>query len=437
MSLYNELRAKIQNKKVSIAIMGLGYVGLPIALEFAKKGYKVNGLDNNRGRVQKLKKGSSYIEDVSDKEIQKIISGGKFNVTTNDKILSSSDVVIVCVPTPLRKIKEPDISYIIHASRAIQKHIHPGQLIIVESTTYPGTTRDVILPELEKSGFFHGKDFFLAFSPERIDPGNPKFNLVNIPKVIGGINQEGTDLGKLLYSKILKKVIGVPNAEIAEVTKLLENTFRIVNIALINEFSMLCNKLNIDVWEVLKAASTKPFGFMPFYPGPGIGGHCIPADPMYLSWKAQTVGFETKMVDLAAKPNRLMPAYVVKRIRGILKKDKLKLKDAKILVLGAAYKKNVNDLRESPALDIIQLLKKNGAIIKYHDTYIPYLNIHGLKYRSCKLTPSILKNQDLILIVTDHSDVNYSMVKKYATKIFDTRNVYSREDLEKGNIEKL
>ena len=437
MKLYNELKTKINNKKVSIAVMGLGYVGLPIALEFAKKGYKVNGLDNNRGRVQNLKKGISYIEDVSDKEIQKIVSDCNIYFTTNDKVLATSDVVIVCVPTPLRKIKEPDISYIIHASRAMKKHIHTGQFIIVESTTYPGTTRDVILPELEKSGFCHGTDFFLAFSPERIDPGNPKFNLVNIPKVIGGINQEGTDLGKLLYSKILKKVIGVPNTEIAEVTKLLENTFRIVNIALINEFAMLCNKLNIDVWEVLKAASTKPFGFMPFYPGPGIGGHCIPADPMYLSWKAQTVGFETKMVDLAAKTNRLMPAYVVKRIRELLKKDKLKIKDSKILILGTAYKKDVNDLRESPALDIIELLKKNGAIIKYHDTYIPYLNLHGLKYKSCKLTPSVLKNQDLTLIVTDHSDVDYAMVKKHAKKIFDTRNVYSREDIKNGNIDKL
>jgi UDP-N-acetyl-D-glucosamine dehydrogenase len=417
--------------------MGLGYVGLPIAIEFAKKGYRVNGLDNNLGRIRKLKKGGSYINDVPDKEIKKLIKKGNFQVTSNDKVLGNSDAVIVCVPTPLRKIKDPDISYIILASRTIRKYLHPGQFIVVESTTYPGTSREVILPELEKSGYSHGKDFLLAFSPERIDPGNPEYNLVNIPKVIGGLDREGTELGKFLYSKILKKVVGVPNAEIAEVTKLLENTFRIVNIALINEFSMLCDKLNIDVWEVLRAAGTKPFGFMPFYPGPGIGGHCIPADPMYLSWKARKVGFETKMIDLAAETNRFMPLYVVQRIKEILGEKGKKIKGSKILISGVAYKKDVNDLRESPALDIIKQLRKKGAKLKYHDTYIPYLDIHGLKYKSCGLTASLLKNHDIVVIVTDHSDVDYSLIRDNAPVIFDTRNVYSVKDMEKGDIIKL
>ncbi len=437
MSAYKSIHAKIKNKTVTITVMGLGYVGLPIAIEFARKGYMVNGLDNNKGRINKLKKGVSYIEDISDKDIQKVMEGGKFKVTSNAKVLEKSDVIIVCVPTPLRKIKDPDISYILLATRSIRKHIRSGQFIIVESTTYPGTTREVILPELEKSGCLLGKDFLLAFSPERIDPGNSKYSLVNIPKVIGGLTHQGTDLGKFLYSRILKKVVGVPNAEIAEVTKLLENTFRIVNIALINEFAMLCDKLDIDVWEVLRAAGTKPFGFMPFSPGPGIGGHCIPADPMYLSWKAQKVGFETKMVDLAARTNRMMPLYVVKRIKEILKKNGKKIKGSSIFIAGVAYKKDVNDLRESPALDIIKQLKKKGADIKYHDAYIPYLDLHGLRYRSSKLTASQIKKHDLVLIVTDHGNVDYNLIRDNAAMIFDTRNVYSTKDMKNGNVIRL
>ncbi|MBU1656609.1 MAG: nucleotide sugar dehydrogenase, partial [Candidatus Omnitrophica bacterium] len=283
MSVYIDLKQKIKKKKAIITVMGLGYVGLPIALEFCKKGFSVNGLDTNLRRIRKLRKGMSYINDISDSEISGILKTKRFKVTADPKVLNVSDAVIMCVPTPLRKIKEPDISYVVRASKVLSRYLRHGQIVVLESTTYPGTTRDIMLPELRKSGLEMDKDFYLAFSPERIDPGNPKYSFVNIPKVIGGFNKRGTELGRLLYSSVIRKVVGVSNPEVAEVTKLLENTFRIVNIGLINEFAHLCHKLKIDVWEVIKAAKTKPFGFMPFYPGPGIGGHCIPADPVYLS----------------------------------------------------------------------------------------------------------------------------------------------------------
>jgi len=437
MSVYTDLKKKIETKKAVITVVGLGYVGLPIALEFCKKGYTVNGLDKNIRRVKKLRKNTSYIEDVPPEAIRKARGKGQFSVTTDDDILRSSDVIIICVPTPLRKVKEPDISYLLSASRSMKECLRSGQLIIVESTTYPGTTREVILPELEKSGCQLDKDFYLAFSPERIDPGNPRYDLTNIPKVIGGITKKGTELGRLLYSRIIERVIGVSSSEVAEVSKLLENTFRIVNIGLINEFAMLCHKLNIDVWEVIKAAGTKPFGFMPFYPGPGIGGHCIPADPMYLSWKGRTVGFETKMIDLAAQINRMIPMHIVERVAELLKRGKKRFSDARVLIMGAAYKKDVNDLRESPALEIIKGLKKKKINVTYHDTHIPYLDVHGLEMKSRDLTPLFLKKQDMVLIVTDHTGLNYRMIAKNAAMILDTRNVYGRNGIKGSNIIKL
>jgi len=437
MSVYTDLKEKIRKKKAVITVVGLGYVGLPIALEFCKKGFRVNGLDNNTRRINKLKQGRSYIDDISSSELAGICKKGSFHATTSDRILASSDVVIVCVPTPLRKVKEPDISYIISASCSLAKHIHPGQLIIVESTTYPGTTREVILPELEKSGLKEGKDFYLAFSPERIDPGNPGYGLTNIPKVVGGISKKSTELSSFLYSRIIGKIVKVADTETAEVIKLLENTFRIVNIGLINEFAMLCGKLGINVWEVIKAASTKPFGFMPFYPGPGIGGHCIPADPIYLSWKARKVGFETKMIDLAARINRLMPAYVVKKLAGILKERKKTIRGSRVLIMGVTYKKDINDLRESPALEIIKDLKKRKAVITYHDPHIPYLNLHGISMRSSKLTPAFLKKQDAVVIAADHSCLDYKMIAASAGLIVDTRNVFAREKIRSETIIKL
>jgi UDP-N-acetyl-D-glucosamine dehydrogenase len=423
---------------VIVTVVGLGYVGLPIALEFCKKGFKVNGLDTNKRRIGSLKEGASYIEDIPSREVRNAIKRKKFHVTDNKAILKSSDVVIICVPTPLRKVKTPNISYVVKACRSLSRQMRSGQLVVVESTTYPGTTREVILPILEKSGYRIDKDFYLAFSPERIDPGNKKYSFANIPKVIGGSTKKGTELGKLLYSHVTKKVVGTSSAETAEVTKLLENTFRIVNIALINEFSMLCHKLGIDVWEVIEAARTKPFGFMPFYPGPGIGGHCIPADPMYLSWKARTIGFKTKMVDLAAKFNRMIPAYVVERVEELLKPTKeKKLKDMRVLLVGVTYKKDVNDLRESPALDIMKALQKKKIKLSYYDPYIPYLDIHGIKLKSCGLTPAIIKKQDIVLVVTDHTNVNYKMLAKNARLVLDTRNVFEQNKVTGDNIVKL
>ncbi|MBU0571705.1 MAG: nucleotide sugar dehydrogenase [Candidatus Omnitrophica bacterium] len=437
MSVYIDLKQKIKKKKAIITVMGLGYVGLPIALEFCKKGFSVNGLDTNLRRIRKLRKGMSYINDISDSEISGILKTKRFKVTADPKVLNVSDAVIMCVPTPLRKIKEPDISYVVRASKVLSRYLRHGQIVVLESTTYPGTTRDIMLPELRKSGLEMDKDFYLAFSPERIDPGNPKYSFVNIPKVIGGFNKRGTELGRLLYSSVIRKVVGVSNPEVAEVTKLLENTFRIVNIGLINEFAHLCHKLKIDVWEVIKAAKTKPFGFMPFYPGPGIGGHCIPADPVYLSWKARKVGFETRMVDLAAKVNRGVPAHIVERVGDMLKEKKIKFAGAKILLMGVTYKKDVNDLRESPALDIIEALKKKKVKLSYHDPFIPYLDVHGIKARSRKITPALLKKQDLVIVVTDHSDIDYSVIAKNAKVVFDTRDIFEKKKIKSENIVKL
>ena len=437
MNTYTELKQKIKKKKAVIAVVGLGYVGLPMAIEFCKKGFVVNGFDTNAGRIRKLKNKTSFINDISSKTIRNILATGRFFPTTKDEVLSKSDVIIICVPTPLRKIKTPDISYIIHAGRSLSKRMRPGQLIIVESTTYPGTTRDVILPELMKSGYILDKDFYLAFSPERIDPGNPKYSFTNIPKLVGGITKKATELSMALYSSVVKRVIGTSCPEVAEVTKLLENTFRIVNIALINEFAMLCDKLDIDVWEVIRAARTKPFGYMPFYPGPGIGGHCIPADPMYLSWKARTVGFRTGLIDLAAQINRMVPEHVVEKMAKLLKDRRKKLKDARVLVIGVTYKKDVNDLRESPALEIIKILEKKKAIISYHDPYIPYLDLHGVKMKSRCLTRNFLKEQDLVLIAADHSGLDYGLISKNAELIFDTRNIFEQKKIKSKNIVKL
>jgi UDP-N-acetyl-D-glucosamine dehydrogenase len=436
-SAYELIKKKIKTKKAIIAVIGLGYVGLPIALEFIKKGFTVIGLDNNERRIRGLKKGKSHINDISDKKAKDAVTSGKFNVTSDPGILSKADVVIICVPTPLRKVKDPDISYITKASKSLKNCLRKGQLIVLESTTYPGTTREVILPILEQTGLKLDEDFFLAFSPERIDPGNPKYDFTNIPKVIGGITEHGSDLGRILYSCVVKKVVPVSSPEVAEVTKLLENTFRIVNIGLINEFANLCNKLHIDVWEVIKAAKTKPFGFMSFYPGPGIGGHCIPADPMYLSWKAQKVGFETKMIDLAAKVNRNMPVHVVERIIEILAADGKKIKEAKIGIIGVSYKRDVNDLRESPAIDIIEHLRKKKALLEYHDPFIPYLDLYGIKDKSTKLTKAFLGKQDLVVIITDHSDVNYEMIADNAKRVFDTRNVFEAKGIKAKNVVKL
>lgn len=437
MEAYTTLKKRIEAKKAVIGVVGLGYVGLPMAIRFACKGFKVKGVDTSEKRVKRLRKGISYIGDITDKQVLNAVKEHGFTVTADFSVLGHCDAVIICVPTPINKSMKPDISFMVSVTRSLKAHLKAGQLIVLESTTYPGTTRDVILPILGKTGLKEGVDFFLAFSPERIDPGNPEYNFSNIPKLVGGITERCTTLARDLYSKVTERVIGLSSSETAEVTKLLENSFRIVNIGLINEFAHLCHKLGIDVWEVIKAASTKPFGFMPFHPGPGVGGHCIPADPMYLSWKARKVGFETRMIDLAAKVNLNAPRHIWERVARILKDNGKKMKESKILVLGVAYKKDVNDLRESPALEVLKYLERTKTRWLYHDPYIPYLEIHGLKSKNRKLSASLIRGSDMVLILTDHSKVDYGLVYDNAKSIFDTRNVMAREGFSGKKIIKL
>jgi UDP-N-acetyl-D-glucosamine dehydrogenase len=425
------LEDKIRDKKAKICIIGLGYVGLPLTVAFANKGYFVYGLDNNATRIKKLKTGKKYIVDVEPGEVKFLIKTKQFLPTLEEKILKDSDVIIICVPTPLRKIKIPDISYVVKAAETIKRYLRKNQLIILESTSYPTTTREVVLPILKDSGLKEEKDFFLCFSPERVNPADKKFPLTKIPKVIGGLSKGSSLLAKILYSKIIKDVFTVSSPEVAETSKLLENTFRLVNIALANEFALFCHKIGISVWEVIEAAKTKPFGFMPFYPGPGLGGHCIPVDPLYLSWKAKKLGFKTRMIDLAATVNRFMPTYVIERVEDLLKKKSILLKDAKILILGVTYKKNVKDLRESPALEIIEELTKRSKAVDFHDPLIPYIKINRIDLKSIQLTKNNLGKYDCVIVITDHSGVDYRFISANTKFIFDTRNVY------KQNKEKL
>jgi UDP-N-acetyl-D-glucosamine dehydrogenase len=423
-SSFKLLKEKIEKKEAKICVVGLGYVGLPLAAAFSKKNYFVYGFDTSPSRIERLKRGERYIVDVKPKEILSLIRKRKFLPTIEEAVLANSDVIIICVPTPLRKIKIPDISYIIKATQTIKRYIRPAQLIILESTSYPTTTREVVLPILKRSGLKEEGDFFLCFSPERVDPGNKKFPPTKIPKIVGGLSQKSTILAQALYSQIIDKVYGVLSPEVAETSKLLENTFRLVNIALVNEFAMVCNKLGISVWEVVKAAQTKPFGFMPFYPGPGVGGHCIPCDPIYLSWKAKKLGFKTEMIDLASYINHFMPDYVVGRLKNLLKEKNKSLRGSKILILGVTYKKDVKDLRESPALDIIEKLQRKKAQVSYFDPLIPYLKIDGINLKRISLTRDNLKKYDCVAIVTDHSSLNYEFIRRNANLIFDTRNIY-------------
>jgi UDP-N-acetyl-D-glucosamine dehydrogenase len=435
--MQKKLKKLINAKKARICVVGLGYVGLPIAVEFAKRGFSVYGFDTKAERVKKLKDDSSYISDISSAAIKSLIRKKRLIPTTGQAVLKDSDVVIICVPTPLRNKRTPDISYIIKVTKAIAKYLHAGQLIVLESTTYPGTTREVMLPILEKRGLKEGNDFFLSFSPERIDPGNKRYKFSNIPKVVGGISREAGELTKRLYSKVVNKVVYVNGAESAEVVKLLENTFRIVNIGLINEFAMLCEKLGIDVWEVIEAAETKPFGFMPFYPGPGVGGHCISIDPLYLSWKARRVGFVTKMIDLASKTNLGMPQYIFSKIEALLARRGKKISKARILVLGVTYKKDVKDLRESPAIDLIELLKRSGIDTAYSDPHVPYLKINSIDMRSVECTPKNIRRFDIAVLTTGHKRFNYKQIAQHARLILDTRNAFASAGTKAEHIIKL
>ena len=417
------LKRRIKSRKASVGIIGLGYVGLPLACEFARAGFKVIGFDTDAKRVQAISKGVSFIEDIPTKVLKPLVKDGYLSATTSSSSLGACDAIVVCVPTPLNKIQDPDISYIVSATQEIKNHLRAGQLVILESTTYPGTTEEIVLAELERSGLGVGREFFLCFSPERIDPGNPKFRAGNIPKVVGGVTPACTELGVLFYRSILKKVISVSSPRAAEMTKLLENTFRIVNIGLINELAGVAQALGVDIWEVIDAASTKPFGFMPFYPGPGVGGHCIGIDPIYLSWKARHHGKNVQFIELARSINTHMPEYVVDRIVYLLnEKHKKGIYGAKILILGVAYKANVSDVRESPALEIMEKLHDLGATTAYHDPYVPEVKIKSSTWRSQTLTRTILKKYDLVLILTNHASVNYKLVVEAAKLIFDTRN---------------
>lgn len=431
--MYNLLKNKIQTKKAKIGIIGLGYVGLPLAVAFSRKGYFVYGVDTNHRHIERLNKGEKYIVDVSPEDVHCLIRKKKFLPTVEAKVLSNCDVIIICVPTPLRKVKMPDISYVLAAAKTIKKYLK-NQLIILESTSYPTTTREVVLPVLGETGKSLEKDFFLCFSPERVNPADKNFPLTKIPKVVGGFSEKSTELAHLLYSKIIKRVFPVSSPEVAEMAKLLENTFRLVNIALANEFAIVCNKLGISVWEVIEAAKTKPFGFMPFYPGPGLGGHCIPIDPLYLSWKAKKLGFKTKMIDLASYINHFMPKYVIERLKKLLHDRGINLNGAKILILGVAYKKNVKDLRESPAIEIIEALQKKNAKVSFYDPFLPYIKIHEIDLKRVELNKKNLKTFDCAIIVTDHSNVDYGFIKNNAKLIFDTRNVYQKKS---GNIIRL
>ena len=421
---YIDLRNKIINKKSKIAVIGLGYVGLPLAVEFGKLGFTVFGIDVDADRVSKVKSLVSYISDVDLKDLTSVVKRGKLIPSTDFSLLKEADVILICVPTPLKSKYRPDISFIIQAVKKIKKNLHPAQLIILESTTYPETTDKVILPLLESGGLRHGRDFYLAFSPERIDPGNKNFPLRKIPKVIGGINKEAAGLAAIVYGNIIEKVVVVSSSRTAETVKLFENTFRILNIALVDEMAMMAHKMGIDIWEVIEAAKTKPFGFMPFYPGPGVGGHCIPKDPLYLYWKAKHHGFASRLIKTASDIINYMPQYVVERLREILAKQGKALSSSKILILGVTYKKDVKDLRKSPAIEIIEILQRHNADIVYHDPLIPYLKLGHLNFKSIDLNKKNLNRFDCVVIAADHTLPNYKFILKNCRAIFDTRNVY-------------
>jgi len=416
------LKGKLQSREARLGVIGLGYVGLPLSMEFASSGFRVVGIDTDAEKVRLLGEGKSYIQDVPAERIKEAIDAGTFEATTDFSVLESLDAVDICVPTPLRKTRDPDISYVRAAVAEIVKHLHPQMLVILDSTTYPGTTDEVILSRLETTGLKVGEDFYLAFSPERVDPGNAEWNTRNIPKVVGGVTRACTEHATLLYEQTLGPVVPVSSTRVAEMVKLLENTFRSVNIGLVNEMALMCDRMGIDAWEVIDAAATKPFGFMPFYPGPGLGGHCIPIDPFYLSWKAKESGFEARFIELAGVINGSMPYHVVSKVVDSLNENGKPAKGSKVLILGVAYKEDINDVREAPALDIIKLLQDKGAVVSYSDPFVPILHHDGLSSSSEELTPALLSDVDCIVITTAHSSVDYQAVADAGTPIVDTRN---------------
>ena len=405
----------------SAGVIGLGYVGLPLAVELCRSGYKVVGVDLDTDKIEALEAGRSYIDDVPSETIRELVDAGKFRPTSDYAPLSDVDAISICVPTPLRKTREPDISIVADVAESISKILRPGQTIVLESTVFPGATEEVVAPILMKSGLTPGEDFLLAFSPERIDPGNHEIAVRDIPKLVGGINERSTEAAAEYYRPVFSTVISMGSAKEAEMAKLLENTFRAVNIGLVNELAILANQMGLNLWNVIDAAATKPFGFMPFYPGPGWGGHCIPVDPVYLSWKAKSYGGQTGFIDHAVQINNQMPAYVVTRVSELLNEKEQSIKGSRIMLLGVAYKRDIGDARESPALSILSLLRGKGADVTYHDPYLPHVD-EGVGWDSVALTEDALRAQDCVIITTDHSSIDYEMVARTAPLVFDTRN---------------
>jgi UDP-N-acetyl-D-glucosamine dehydrogenase len=427
MSVAQDLISKAERRQILFGIVGLGYVGLPLAVELARAGYRVLGFDVNPDVVEGLNDGRSHVKDVTEAQLQKAMECGRFSATTDMARLSETDAISICVPTPLSKFKDPDVSYIVAATEAVKKHLRRGQAIVLESTTYPGTTREILLPALESTGLTVGHDFFLAFSPERVDPGNPKYGTRNTPKVVGGITADCQRVAVALYQPAIDTLVPVSTTEAAELVKLLENTFRSVNIGLVNEMAIVCDKLGVNVWEVIEAAATKPFGFMKFLPGPGLGGHCIPIDPHYLAWKMRGLNYKTRFIDLAGELNTEMPLFWVRKLSEALNSQGKAVQGASVLVLGVAYKRDIEDIRESPALDIIRLLEGQGAKVTYFDPHVPRFREDGHEFRSVELTPDRVAAADCVMVVTDHSSVDYRMVKRHAKLIVDTRNAIPKE----------
>ena len=424
MNTKEKLIEQLREKEAKVAILGMGYVGLPLAVVFAEAGFTVTGIDPDKRKVDSLNKGTSYIQDVPTEQIAKLVKSGHLKATTDFSALKEIEAVSICVPTPLRKTGDPDMSFILSATEELAKYMHPGMVVVLESTTYPGTTREILLPKLgTEKGLTAGENFFLAFSPERIDPGRADWTTINTPKVVGGITEACSQVATAWYSQALKIVHPVSSAEAAEMAKLLENTFRMINIAMVNELAIMCERMGVDVWEVIDAAATKPFGFMKFTPGPGLGGHCIPIDPLYLSWKMKAYQYTAHFIELASDINTNMPRYVVSRILEAMNERGKVLKGSRCLVLGAAYKPEIDDIRESPALDVIGLLQKKGAEVSYHDPYIPHLRTHdGLEMDSVPDLMAAVRQADCVVIVTDHKVYDYKAILEAAKFIFDSRN---------------
>ena len=434
MTAHDALLRKIQDRSATVAVVGLGYVGLPLAVEFAKAGFTVIGYDVSQRVVDLLNEGKSHIQDVPASEVAALVKAEKFSATTDDARLGEADAISIAVPTPLGKTRDPDMSYVQAAASTVAKHAHAGLLVVLESTTYPGTTREVIQPAFTARGCVVGEDVFLAFSPERVDPGNPTYHTRNTPKVVGGITPACTDVAVALYDSCIDTVVRVSSTETAELVKLLENTFRSVNIGMVNEMAIVCDKLGVDVWEVIDAAATKPFGYMKFTPGPGIGGHCIPLDPHYLAWKMRSLNYKTRFIDLAGEVNTAMPAFVVTKVARALNEDRKAVNGSRVLVIGVAYKRDIDDVRESPALDVMRLLEQDGADVVFHDPYVQTIREDGHVVHGVALTDAEIEKADVVVIVTDHKAIDYQRLVDHAALIVDTRNATSRATRTRARI---